>query len=218
MPNWVKNKIQAPESVIRALLNDKNEADFARILPDPCPHGADWDGVYTDAETLAKKVLGFPLGDHPLLAALERSNREDANAQRLSDEGFEQFVGMLRNHRACGFLHAIEFSQSAWGTKWNACDTEADPVAGTAIFQTAWSCPTPVLEALSRQFPEAEIAVTFASEDFGSECGQLTLLNGEAIKSSVAPPWKDLAEAERASWLKFAREVWSREEEPEDAE
>ncbi|MFV3292566.1 hypothetical protein ACNFBR_28015 [Pseudomonas sp. NY11955] len=39
---------------------------------------------------------------------------------KLSDVNFEQFVQMLRNHRKTEYMHCMDFSRHAWGTKWNA--------------------------------------------------------------------------------------------------
>ena len=65
-----------------------------------------------------------------------------------------------------------------WGTKWNASDTYI--IDDNEIeFSTAWSCPVNIFKELSKQFSGAEIAVDFADEDIGSNCGKITFLNGE---------------------------------------
>lgn len=65
-----------------------------------------------------------------------------------------------------------------WGTKWNASDTYI--IDDNEIeFSTAWSCPVNILKELSKQFSGVEIAVDFADEDIGSNCGKITFLNGE---------------------------------------
>ena len=65
-----------------------------------------------------------------------------------------------------------------WGTKWNASDTYI--IDDNEIeFNTAWSCPVNIFKELSKQFSGVEIAVDFADEDIGSNCGKITFLNGE---------------------------------------
>ena len=65
-----------------------------------------------------------------------------------------------------------------WGTKWNASDTYI--IDDNEIeFSTAWSCPLNIFKELSKQFSGVEIAVDFADEDIGSNCGKITFLNGE---------------------------------------
>lgn len=65
-----------------------------------------------------------------------------------------------------------------WGTKWNASDTYI--IDDNEIeFSTAWSCPVNIFKELSKQFNGVEIVVDFADEDIGSNCGNITFLNGE---------------------------------------
>lgn len=136
--------------------------------------------------------------------------------KKLSDESFEQFIQMLRNFRKIGFLHSMDFARAKWGTKWNACDSSADIEAGTAEFDTAWSCPVPIFEALSRRFPEDVITVTYADEDIGSNCGTFSMRNGAQISSEIAPAWRDMTAEQRAKWRAFACEVTGRD--PKDYE
>lgn len=65
-----------------------------------------------------------------------------------------------------------------WGCKWNATRTYV--ISDDEVeFETPWSCPVEVLKELSRQFSGVEIYVEYADEDYGSNCGYFTLLNGE---------------------------------------
>ena len=205
MPNWVTNKISASPAVITAMLNSDGRIDFNTMAPFP---GDDkWDGISMAAEEAAQIVIGAPLSDHPLLASLEASNRSNFDIKKLSEECFEQFVGMLRNHRKCGYLHSMDFARKVWGTKWNACDQSHDVAQGQATFDTAWSCPKGVLLELSKRFPDESIAIEFADEDIGSNCGSFTLKNGVAITSDIAPAWRNQTEEMRAKWKAFAHKV-----------
>ncbi|WP_442592513.1 hypothetical protein ACSBPU_13000 [Parapusillimonas sp. JC17] len=210
MPNWVTVKIKSSPEVIGSMINpETSRIDFALMLPFPGDH--DWDGIYGDAKQMAEIITGQPLSDHPLIATMQASNRAKARVSELSDESFEQFIGMLRNHRKCGYLHSMEFARDQWGTKWNACEPSHDITAGTAQFDTAWSCPEPLLIALSAKFPDQEIVVTYADEDIGSNCGTFTLLNGEKVESDEAPPWSQQSEADKSKWTRFACEVKGRD-------
>lgn len=215
MPNWVTNKIEAPEHVIRAMLNSEGRVDFNLVVPFPGPHG-DWDGIYVDAETAAESVLGVQLSNSPLLAMLERSNRERINIKDMSEESFRQFVGMLENYRACGYLHSMDFSRKVWGTKWNACNSIASPEDGCCKFDTAWSCPSGALTKMSEQFPGDYITVIYADEDIGSNCGTFTLKAGQVVKQDIAPKWNRMTGAEKARWKSFACEVTGLSLEPDE--
>ena len=215
MPNWVTNKIEAPEHVIRAMLNGEGRVDFNVAAPFPGPHG-DWDGIYGDAETAAESVLGVALSNNPLLAMMERSSRECIDIAGMREESFRQFVGMLENYRACGYLHSMDFARKVWGTKWNACEPIAEPGEGRSKFYTAWSCPTGALMKVSERFPDDAITVTYADEDLGSNCGTFTLKAGQIVKQDIAPKWRDMTDAEKAGWMAFAREVTGRNLEPDE--
>ena len=220
VPNWITNKITAPKAVIQAMLNEQGKVDFNTMAPFPGPRGAEWTGINCDAETAAEAVCGKPLSTHPMLRSLEAANRADIDIKKMSPESFEQFVGMLENYRACGYLHGMDFARQVWGTKWNACEPTANPDEGTASFNTAWSCPEGVLIDLSKRFPDESIEVIYADEDIGSNCGKFTLKAGEAINSDIAPSWSSMTDDEKAKWMAFAYEVkgWTPEPYEEDAE
>ena len=218
MPNWVTNELKASAAVIAAAVNQSGNFDFSLATPSPCPFGSEWNGIYGDAETAAEAVIGKPLSSHPLMRSLEARNRADIDIKKLNDESFEQFVGMLRNHRACGYLHDMDFARDAWGTKWNACESSCDIAAGTARFETAWSCPRPVFAALSKRFPDEVLTVAYADEDIGSNCGTFKLKNGEVIESDEANSWSDMTEDERTKWRAFAYQVkgWTPDEDEDE--
>jgi hypothetical protein len=48
-----------------------------------------------------------------------------------------------------------------WGTKWNACDAQFSPNDPEHVlcFETAWSAPEPIFEALAERFPDHEILI-----------------------------------------------------------
>ena len=169
------------------MLNTEGRVDFETAAPFPGPCGKDWDGYARDAEEAAEIICGVPVNDHPLLAALQAGNRRDFDIKKLSEESFEQCIGMVRNWRACGYLHPMDFNLKVWGTKWNACEPQADPEAGTCQFETAWSCPMGVLEKVSARFPDDAITVTYADEDIGSNCGTFTLKAGQMVEQDIAP-------------------------------
>jgi hypothetical protein len=217
MPNWVTNKLQTTERVIRGMLNAEGNVDFAMVAPFAGPND-DWDGIYGDAETAAEMVCGILLSSDPLLASLEAGNRARIDLKAMSEESFKQFVGMLENYRACGFLHGMAFAREVWGTKWNACRPTAEPERGRCEFETALACPEGVLRKLSERFPDDAITVTFADEDIGSNCGTFTLKAGQIVAKDIAPAWRALDEAGKAKWRSFAIEVTGRSHEQDEDE
>ena len=217
MPNWVTNKVQAPSHVIRAMLNADGRVDFRTVAPFPGPH--DWEFIDCAAETAAEMVCKIHLISNPLIATLQQANCERANIKKLSDESFKQFLGMLENYHACGYLHSMAFILEMWGTKSNAFEFhQADPDNGTCQFDTAGSCPMGVLVKLSERFPDDAITVIYADEDIGSNCGTFTLKAGQVVEKDIAPDWRDLDKAGQAKWSAFAYQVRGLEPETEDEE
>lgn len=215
MPNWVTNKLQTSERVISAMLNEAGEIDFNTAAPFPGPND-EWDAISMDAEMAAKVVCGTPVDSHPLIGALQASNRERINLRTMREDCFKQFIGMLENYRACGYLHSMDFARKVWGTKWNACRPKAEPAEGRCEFETAWSCPEGVLKKVSERFPDDTITVTFADENIGSNCGTFTLKAGQIVEQNIAPRWRDLDDAGKARWRDFAYQVTGRQPEPEE--
>ena len=90
-----------------------------------------------------------------------------------------------------------------WGTKWNACEPQTTDWGFT--FNTAWSTPLPVIEALSKKFPTVAFSVEFADEDLGNNCGIYTYENGERTY-------------EEFGTYEFACDLWGYKPEPEEEE
>ena len=209
MPNWVVNKVRAPADVVRALLNADGDVDFRQVASFAGPHDK-WDSFHTAAETAASAALGLPLSSDPLLAELQKRERERVNIKAMPPKVFAQFVGMLENFRASGHLHSMDFQRDAWGTKWNACRSSVDTDGEGCRFETAWTCPRQLLTTLSQRFPEAVIVVTYADEDIGYNCGTVMLRGGQVVKSDISARSLMAIPELRKKWQTFARDVWGR--------
>lgn len=83
-----------------------------------------------------------------------------------------------------------------WGTKWNGLDAEVEHRPdGTAQlrFDTAWSHPYEVIEAMSKKHPDALLNVTYADEDLGGNLGQYEIKNGNRVEVQDFAEYSDLA-------------------------
>lgn len=106
---------------------------------------------------------------------------EDANFEEFTnDEGnftFEKIVPMPSNiyrgafgqqeKQIYGENNWFDWSRKNWGTKWDACEPEVN--GRTVVFNTAWSCPEPVLIALAKKV--GGVLVFYADEDIGNNFG-----------------------------------------------
>lgn len=67
-----------------------------------------------------------------------------------------------------------------WGTKWNASWTQQVKLAKQSCwfgFKTAWCAPTPVMEELSRRYPDVPITLKWWEQGKGKK-GIMTFLQG----------------------------------------
>ncbi len=216
MPNHITNKVSAPAHVLTSLINRDGRIDFGKIIKFEGEFA--WDFICGAAETAAEAAINLPLSDHPLVAGMQRHSRETSSVSKLSDDSFEQFVQMLRNHRKTGFMHCMNFARQAWGTKWNAYGQKIDVEGCSLQFETAWNAPVPVFKALSSLHPTEEITVVFADEDIGSNCGTLKLKGGELVEQNCAGPWGEMSEADQQKWRAFALEVTGRSDNEDEDE
>lgn len=97
----------------------------------------------------------------------------------------------------------MDWNRQTWGTKWNAYSQTIEE--DTLRFDTAWSHPTPVIVALSQNFPEEEIHVQYADEDLGSNCGEYIIKNGEIIQKTSLGDYRDPVTLDFASQICYGK-------------
>jgi hypothetical protein len=90
--------------------------------------------------------------------------------------------------RLYGKNNWYDWSVRNWGTKWNSYDYDGEPLHdgfNQIEFQTAWNQPEPVIEQLSRMFPDAQFRHAWADEDIGANAGEIVYQNGEQLECDV---------------------------------
>lgn len=201
MPNHVTNELVAARRVLDAMVSDGVAVDFNVIVPMPeLLQGEselllvkDWAEIAlgiinlnTLREIHQNPAERFKAGDYGAAAnALRQSNiirllNEGPFPKDFSDADFELMIKYMRCLKTYGCASWYDWSVENWGTKWNAY--QAKRIATDKVrFQTAWSAPVPVIDALSKRFPEETIRFRWADEDFGSNTGDVTIRNGEVI-------------------------------------
>lgn len=80
-----------------------------------------------------------------------------------------------------------EWSVRNWGTKWNAVGYEDNSLFGYDCedgirFETANSAPHAVIDKLAKEYPNIGFFHAWADEDIGSNCGELTYINGTVVE------------------------------------
>jgi hypothetical protein len=82
-----------------------------------------------------------------------------------------------------GASNWYDWNVANWGTKWNVSDVQADECSDTTlmyVFDTAWSPPTLVVEALAEKFPNLEFLLDY-EEPGMSFWGEMEWSEGELI-------------------------------------
>lgn len=136
---------------------------------------------YTDFSKRLLDVFGkTEMSDIPLYL-LKHSEVETLKTRYKQDLAEVVALGeqVFVNKQKYGCADWYDWSCKNWGTKWNACETYID--GNTVYFDTAWSPPLPVIEKLSKLYPENEIEICFAEEQVGILSGRYVFQNGEII-------------------------------------
>ena len=178
MPNWISNEVkftgkkEQVEALLTFVKSEDREFDFNKIAPIP----KELEGTQAPTKIISKKEYDE---QEKRLAKGELTKEEKdwgisrGLTKELSDEYYKRF----------GTDNWYNWQYSNWGTKWNA--SEIIISEDSVFFNTPWSTPAPIFEALSILFPEVVISIRFADEDFGHNVGEFSLLNGVEIDSNI---------------------------------
>ena len=224
MPNHITNIIEIVDlggvnlkDVRKAFLNDKNHVDFSVIHPVPeCLKDFE---PHSGITTLAEALIQTPINAHPLIAALERSNRETCieKIHDISDGDWLQVKRAISNHQQCGYMYWYEWNNANWGTKWNAYSQpdEGHPEgAATYQFETAWSHPFGLIETISKNLPSVTFNISYADEDLGSNVGTYTIKNGVTSLEDIAPSYRDMTDEQKKHFTALAWSINHKDEDP----
>jgi hypothetical protein len=174
MPNWVSNTINVTGDdanlVIQSMLTD-DEVDFEKIVPRPdeLKHTSSPQEVKDYSEEEYQKALKEAI-ENPV-------HKDFISYPPLTRERSERYT------KEYGANNWYDWSFNNWGTKWNVNGSYLE--GDTVQFDTAWSCPMPIVQALSTRFPKNPIHIQWADEDMGYNVGQATLVNGEVVSENI---------------------------------
>ncbi len=223
MPNWVQNEIifeNASDEKVAALLREIKLAtesedrpfDFNKLIPMPESLNIE-SGSSTD-RAIAYYVterLTIPFEQTNLRELIHNSFSDDWAKETISrlsstdiaaedwDKLYELGKQYMYNREHYGCYTWYEWCIRNWGTKWNACDPDWCLEEGILYFQTAWSPPIPVIEALAEKYPDLEFTHRWADEDIGNNCGQMWYSEGCGGEMDIGDFDNDRA---------FAMDVW----------
>lgn len=173
MPNHVLNVLQINGTVVQKdLVLDALAGEWEDEEDKDTPRPIDFSKIVPRPPSLDIKS-----GIEAMVVRYESEGNtmDDIRARPSFDQVvYEQCKENVRLHGAPTWC---EWSIENWGTKWNAYQQKILDY-GLIEFQTAWNCPRKFLQMLAARFPDVELIVKYADEDFGSNCGILTYRNG----------------------------------------
>lgn len=194
MPNHIANIITINESdekvqkFLEAVKSEDSLFDFNKIIPRP-------EGLDIESSSSGESGMRFLLGDKAALDLYDSERKEQAI--RLGAK-------YLVNKALYGAKDWYDWNRWHWGTKWNAYEIEID---GNQIrFNTAWNAPDPIYQKLAEMFPDYNIEVVYADEDYGCNTGRYEILDGDY---SLYCPDNN---SEEAMSLYFETHPWAEEE------
>lgn len=179
MPNHVKNILSisgSEESIARCSeqIFKGGEFSFENIKPMP---------EELNVESGSKSLTAM---EWMRAGKLLKEDIENGVAERYRI-GIDEAKAMLQcyadNMAKYGCLTWYEWHCDNWGTKWDAYDISEIERGDHFIridFWTAWSTPKEVIKTLAEQYPDLTIAVEYADEDLGNNCGSYGFIEGVA--------------------------------------
>lgn len=145
--------------------DEESRVDFEKILPMPelLRHTSSGGQRFKD-----------PLTGEEVSVRTWYSNRDTKEERMFTPEEEKQL-------KELGASSWYDWSCNNWGTKWNAYDTRIRDDESVQ-FDTAWSPPSPWLEALAAKYPEVVFEVSYIDEGWGFACTE-TYKNGRKSKT-----------------------------------
>lgn len=185
MPNWVANSVHCDDLEVLGKLRDFNRIVPQPLLLDKTESGS--NSSHYDKLVAAGLTHQDIIQPENAPSRFVRYGQDDyGNAIDICRPmPLAEWLPHARRYYLCRRLYGhstwYDWRLAHWGTKWNssAYRLENDK---RCTFETAWTHPFPLLEALSRQHPQLEFEVRYADEDLGWNAGCYTLQNGVMIR------------------------------------
>lgn len=196
MPNYVAVKItitgekEKVDQVVNVVCSKQEDGkpyvfDFNKIVPMPeelnieSGSRGEWGKRYLLLK--AKLPVTWTEDDREFVEKFEKRDKDDFYScvelgkkylSNISKYGYETWWGWCSD-------------PANWNTKWNSCSPEYDRIndnCAVYTFDTAWSFCFPVIEKLSKMFPDVEIEFAYSDEDASYNCGQGKVKNAKYIE------------------------------------
>lgn len=168
--------------------------DFDKVIPTP-------DDLYIESNSGAETVVllymrqaGFVFAspyDRMVKTELERYEKWDDETKAKMTKLARQYLANIAKYE---YPNWYSFHTDKWGTKWNSYGANVRN-DDSLEFETANGYPKPVVEELSRKWPNVEFDLTAADENIGSYTIKGTFKNGvfDGVEEHRTPKAFDIA-------------------------
>ena len=206
MPNHVRNiiVIEADKAkiteILDAIKNDEEgigSIDFNKLIPMPETLNIECGSstlkgleMFSDMRGKYEKlmqILNTTPDSEKFMFAVKLKKKLEKEIKDMSEEDrklFDLGKRAFENIQNYGAPTWYEWSVDNWGTKWNAYDFDYDKDK-TIYFNTAWSAPHNILQALSEKYPEVQLEHSWADEDIGYNVGERIYQGGETAYENI---------------------------------
>lgn len=135
--------------------------------------------ITDDRKSLIQKIVAnMFIGSNWPQEVFNRVLEETKGAEKeQKDEMYQKGKTYIENYQNYGATTWYDWCTKNWGTKWNALDSEIKS-EDIIEFTTAWSVPVPIIEQLSKMYPDEIVNIMWADEDTGSNTGEIAYQNG----------------------------------------
>ncbi len=203
MPNYVLNcvvmtgKQQRIDELVRAVQfadEAPGSVDFNKVIPMPTeldiPECSDTDNgfrLYSDFVEIYK----IGLGNRPFDALNIPIKAENAfldYRRGISERTWTHGKAAYRNFEKYGFKTWLDWRLKMWNTISEG--RRFEPFADNTLrFETAWTRASPVVECLSKMYPDITFGYAWADEDFGNNVGEVELKGGKKTFENIPTPF-----------------------------
>ena len=172
MPNHITNILtidKNQDEIAELMQNGEEKFDFNRIIPMP----KELEGTNSPARIVPNDKI-----EKELLVWEEANKEKDSLLKMGRPISTTESIDLINKYGADNWH---DWCIANWGTKWNSYEVSYSDNKKKIVFDTAWSCPLPVIEALSKKFSDTTFTLKYADEDIGNNCGTIVLFNGEIL-------------------------------------
>jgi hypothetical protein len=194
MPNYVKHKMtvngqdEDVQQFFKAIKNKDDLFDFGNLVPVPehikLPDGVDGISSFViDAAELLMIHSGQKVLDFRGIPKRKSQIIDYGHTIKWEDKHFEWLIRCCKAIQETSFSNWWPWNMYNWGTKWGAYSITRK---GNEIeFETAWSTPMPIWNKIAELFPALSISILYADEDYGANCGNIKIENGNVERKEI---------------------------------